>query len=212
MVTVLFGSIDSYTDLGLFLTEFKRANPTPKRTLAKVPCRDGNLDLTYALSSEIHYENRELVLTFKAVDYSNDWETVFSNISSQLHGKKMHVVFSNDPDWYWDCFVTVDPESEYNVGTVEVICDAYPYKRKDYYGSVSATSSGVPLAIQVTMQTVVPTITCANAITVKPDSGATYSLAAGTHIDPGFKLTAGVHSLLIKGSGLVTVSFINGRL
>lgn len=212
MVTVNFGSINSDTDLGLFLTSVKCSEPEPKRTVVDVPCRDGELDLSYAVSSDLHYKNRKLTLEFKKTDYTNSWMEVFSDIADQLHGKKMHVVISNDPEWYWDSFITVDPSSEYNVGTITVNLNAYPYKRQEYTRSYTSTAAGVAVALLVTKQTVVPTLSSDAAFTVSIDGGEEYSFEAGTYTDPDLKLSAGSHSMIIKGSGnIVTISYINGR-
>ncbi|MBP5170331.1 MAG: phage tail family protein [Oscillospiraceae bacterium] len=209
MVTVSFDSLNSYTDLGLFLAEATIEEPAPKRTVADVPCRDGALDLSYALTSTMKYKNRVITLTFRVIDYTNDWVNVFGNIARQLHGKKMKVVFSSDPNWYWDSFITVEHTSEFNVGTIEVICNAYPYKRKDVSLSTTATSSGSTVTATVTQQTIVPTVTSANAITITT-GGNTYSFAAGTHLDPALQLAAGTHSLVVKGSGAVTIAYKDG--
>lgn len=213
MPYVLFDLINSETDLGLFLSDVQITEPEPKRTLVDVPVMDGELDLTYALSSEIHYKNRKLTLEFKTVDYTNNWMSVFSDIADKLHGKKMRVVISNDPDWYWDAFVTVDPSSKYNEGTIKVNLNAYPYKQKDDNKTIYVISAGTSISVSVVKQTVIPTIITSKSIAIVVDGGTEYSLAAGTHVDPGFKLAAGNHTLLISGNNVsVRLLMTQGRL
>ena len=206
MVSVLFDSINSATDLGLFLTDVKISEPEPKRTTVNVPCMDGMLDLSYALSSKIRYKNRKIKFIFKKTDYSNSWMSVFSAVANKLHGKQMTVSVSNDNGYTWDCFVTVNPESAYNVGTIKVDCDAYPYKEKDVELTTTATSVGVSVSADVSAESVVPTVTCSSSITIT-DNGTTYVFLSGTTINPNFVLDPGTHVLLVKGSGTVKIVY-----
>lgn len=211
MVTVSFDAINSSTHLGLFLTEVKIEEPEPKRTVVDVPCRDGELDLTYALSSSTHYKNRKIKMVFKKTDYTNTWMTVFSNVANALHGKRMSVSFSNDAAWAWDCFVTVEPESEYNVGTIEVNCDAFPYKQKTVTLTTTATGAGASVSAAVSAKPVTPEVTCVNNIMITT-GGETYSFEAGTSTDPNMVLPAGTNTLVVKGSGAVTINYTDWSL
>lgn len=161
MTTVLFDSIDSYTDLGLFLAEAEITEPEAKRTLVEVPGRDGQLDLSYALSSTTKYKNRSITFVFKAVDYSNDWVPLYSSIANRLHGKRMRVTVSSDPDWYWDSFVTVEHSSEFNVSTINIKCDTYPYRLRDHSEVITSTTDIVNNGVST-----VPTLFVNNTATV----------------------------------------------
>ena len=211
MVIVLFDSINSYDDLGLFLKDVKITEPEPKRTIVEVPGRNGALDLTYSLSSEMRYKNRKITLEFKKKDYTNDWMATFSAIAKALHGKIMKVRLDSDLNWYWDSFVTVSPSNAYNVGTIVITCDAYPYKRRPVTWTGTATSGGTEVALPVTMEPVIPEVTNSNNITITAN-GSTYSFDAGTHKNQQMKLTAGTNNLVVKGSGSVTIRYLDGCL
>ena len=217
MVTVSFvpvyttDTIDSYDDLGLFLSDVTITEPEAKRTLIDVPCRDGALDLSYALSDELYFKNRKLTLTFKKTDYTNSWLTVFSEIASQLHGQKMWVTFSSDPDYRWTAFVTVDPSSAYNVGTIKVILDAYPFKQQVITKTTGTTSAGVTVHCPVTMRsTHIEVTTMLESCTITYD-GTTYTFSAGVNMIPDFRLQPGDNELIVKGSGgSVTIVYYDG--
>ena len=217
MVTVSFvpvntnETIDSYDDLGLFLSDVTITEPEAKRTLVDVPCRDGALDLSFALSDELYYKNRKLTLTFKKTDYTNSWMTVFSEIASKLHGQQMWVTFSSDPDYRWTAFVSVDPASAYNVGTIKVILDAYPFKQKVITKTTGMTSVGVSVTCPVTMRSTPIEVTTSTACTITYD-GTTESFPAGMNLPSNFRLQPGDNELIVRGdpSGSVTIVYFDG--
>ena len=88
---------------------------------------------------------------------------------------------------------------------------AYPYKQKDVSLTTTATAAGATVSAVVTRQTVIPTVTSVSTITITT-GGNTYSFDAGTHKDLEFKLAAGTHSLVVKGSGAVTIAYKDGSL
>ena len=213
MVSVLFGTINSYTDLGLFLYDVEITDPVPKRELVSVPGRDGTLDLTYGLTgNEVAFENREMTLKFAMQDYENESESKFSEIYNQIHGRRFRVRFDNDPDWYWDAFCTMEkPKKNQNKLDITVKGDLYPYKHKDHVIEVTSTANGGTVICHNSRQRVYPEITTSAAITVAFGS-TTVSLAAGTHKNTAIRFSPGVNELTITGAANVIIKYSEGSL
>lgn len=212
MNQVYFGTIASYDDLDLFLADAETTSPEPQRELAEVQGRDGDLDLSYGLSPETHYKNRQITLNFVLKDFQRQWQEKFSNIMNLIHGQRYDVVIEPDTDVYWKAFCIVQKtKSDRNKGTVVIDLDCEPYAYKDYSVTKTATSGGVSVTIPITRRTDVPTVTSAANITITKD-GTVYAFDAGTHRNPELRLTKGNNTLTIKGSGSVTIAYKDGTL
>ena len=216
MIQVLFGTIASYDDLGLMLTDVDIGLPEPKRTLVEIPGKDGYIDMTYVLNSDITYKNRTINLEFAMADYNRRWSAIFSEIAGSIHGKKMHVIIGDDPDYYWDAFVKVSKvKNEGNAGDIHVTLDAFPYKirTEDTAYVTVPTSAGVAQKCRVRGRKVIPMFTASasgSTITVAGSSSSiTHFLTeGGTHTFDDIVFKEGDHDVLVKGtSGTVTIEY-----
>lgn len=177
-----------------------------------VPGRSGPLDYTNVFGGP-SYKYREIKIQFGGIQESEDWDGWISNFRNLFHGKVIKLIFGNDPNWYYTGRCTVEEFSHNRaLGTFYLCINyAYPYKLKDISETVTATGGGTTKQITVTEEPVIPEITCANNITII-ENGVSYSFDAGTSKDPEFKLTAGTHTLVITGSGSVTIAYRDGSL
>ena len=214
MVTVNFGTINSSEDLGLFLHNSKISTAVPKRYTTSVPGRSGDLEFTHALTGDdIAFENRTMTLAFVRADYQREWDAIFSEIFNKIHGRRFHVVFDSDPQWYWDAFCTVEEPS---AGNNRIDCiirgDLYPFKRKDIVIEAAIPAAGrVFVRRDQGRETVYPTITTDAAVTVQVN-GQTVSLSAGTHKNPAIYFTEETSEYRITGAANVTISYSEGSL
>lgn len=212
MNQVQFGTILSYDDLEMFLSNVNIEPPTAKRTLVDVPGRSGELDLTYGISDDICYQNRKIIMEFVMKDYEFKWQTLFSYIMNRLHGRRFNVYLEPDTYWYWIAFCTVNQaKCDKNKGLVTIELDCDPFMYRDHQISVTATALGVQVTIPITRKTVVPTITSSANIVITKDS-VDYSFDAGTHKNEFLRLTEGINFLTVKGSGSVVISYKDGSL
>lgn len=215
MNNVGFGSVRSYTDLGLWLTDVDISIPEPRRTVIDVPGRDGVLDLTSALTPRVRYKNRKITLDFAMADYQRRWISLFSAIVTALHGKQVNVVIEPDTDYYWDAFVTVDmAKCDRNKGTVRVVLDAYPYKYKaaETTVTVNASYSGTLVTLTNSQMAVKPRFLASSAVTITSGS-KTYNLPANTETQfDDFILTEPSTEIIVTGTGTVTITYREGIL
>lgn len=212
MYGVTFGDIYS-GDLGLILVKDGCTIGTPetKRNTVDVAGRNGTLDLSV---KPIRYRNRKIVLTFKCRTNVKDWDMHMSDILNAIHGKQLAVILDSDPAYYWDAFVTVDSaqRSVYS-GTVQISCDAYPYKysRDETVHTLTATSTAQEITLVNDEMSVIPTFVVDGNVTVTV-KGNTYTMTQGTHDVPEIVLSGGKTTLTIKGTGKVTIKYRMGRL
>lgn len=131
MVTVKFNDKDSYKDWGLILKPKSRPLPVPKTTYVSIEGKDGDLDLTTSLTGDVKYQNVSYSLEFTLMDKRENWENKLYEISTYLHGKKMNVIFSDDPEWYCVGRVSLNElTSNKNLGVISLDCNFEPYRLK----------------------------------------------------------------------------------
>lgn len=129
MRTVKFNDYDSYRDFGLLLRPKERPFPEPKLNYVSIEGKSGDIDLSDALTGDVAYENVEFPLEFYVIDSMKTWEKKLRTISSILHGKKLKVIFSEDPNWYYTGRVTIgELSTDRNLGILSLECNFEPYK------------------------------------------------------------------------------------
>lgn len=221
MNEVIFGTVKSYTDLGMILDEdgVELGSPEPKRTLVDIMGMNGSLDLTPTISEEIRYKNRTIVLTFNVVDYQRRWQTVFSAIMNQIHGQNFNVTIEPDTDYYWDAFCIVNTnKSKKNKGTIVVKLDADPFKYKKTETTVSITctnTSGTNKTITNGKAPVMPTFRAQSTGMSVKFGNVTHALTRNTDMQfDDIVFGSGNNTITILGTsnGVVKVTFREGML
>lgn len=131
MYGVRFGNHHSFDDWGVYINSFSFTSPPANRIKYHVPYRNGALDVTKGLTDYITYDNRTLTFVFTIYDNELSWAEITSKILNDVHGKYLRIVRDSDPDWYWEGYCEVKvPKPDKEIGTIEIDCDVFPYKRK----------------------------------------------------------------------------------
>lgn len=213
MNSVKFGDKDSYKDFGIILQPKNRPKPSPKYEYVSIPARNGDLDLSEVFG-DIFYENLEFPLTFVVVDAINTWDEKLRTITNYLHGKKMKVVFSDDPNYHYLGRITINElSSDRNIGLLSMDCNFEPYKYKNNVTSIEqSVSAGNSYTFKNGRMKVVPTLTLSSAMTLT-FNGASLSLGAGTFKVLDIQFTEGDNIITISnGSGTLKVEYQEGDL
>jgi predicted phage tail component-like protein len=213
MNTVKFGDKDSYVDFGLTLRPRPRPKPVPKYNYVSIPSKNGDLDLTEAFG-DVFYENLTYPLEFNVIDSNNTWEEKLTTITNYLHGQKMKVTFSDDPDYYYLGRITVNElSSDRNVGILSLDCNFEPYKYKQNITSKSyEVSSGNTYEFTSGRMKVIPTLTLSAAMTIT-FKGNSYSLGAGANKILNIQFEEGINTIgVTTGSGTLTAEYLEGEL
>lgn len=211
---ILFGTYDTAA-VGLWtLTSYKLSDPAQRTNYVEVPGRDGDLDVSTALTDgEPRYGNRTLTATLECSEGTRlDREETINTMTNWLDGWRMNIVLPDDEGHYLTGRVSVakgynDPA--HAAVTVTAICDPWRYNAQETIISLSATDEAQQALLRnMGRRTVVPTLTIAG-------ESASVNLVVGT---ASWVLSAGIYQLpdlvlkqggqLITYSGLGTLQFV----
>lgn len=211
MYNVNFGDKNSYNDFNLILKPKTRPFPTPKTNYVSIEGRDGDLDLTTSLTGDVKYENISYSLEFYLKDKRVDWETALLELTTYLHGKKMNLSFSEDPDYYYVGRYTLnDLESDRNIGSITIDCVLEPYRFKKTETVKTITGVGT-LILSNTRKWVMPIITTNSSMQFTFE-GKTFTVN-GTLQSPDIILKEGNNTLEVtSGTGTLTVTYREAKL
>ena len=205
----------TFYDYGLYVGNANAVSPPePKTQYIEVPGRNGDIDLTEALSGRTVYKNRTITLQLGGKKPPGEWDQFISDFLNEIHGKMVTVEFDRDPDWYYVGRATVEDDYERGnyIGrfTVKINAEPYKYSRIDRLpeltvdGSASQRAVGSPLRV-------VPEFVCSAAMTLTLD-GKTYDLAEGSNKLTDIVFEDKEYNLTFAGNGTVQVIYKRGRL
>lgn len=223
----------TYTDYGLYVTNTNPVEPPEvKAEYIEVPGRNGQIDLTEALTGYTVYNNRQIVLELGGRKRSQDWPGFMSNFSNDLHGKSVKVIFDNDPSYYYQGRATV--ESDYEKGneiarfTLTINAEPYKYSNQSttepwlwdtfsfvdgvirYYNQLQVDGTA-QIQVLGSEMPVIPVFTTSAAMQVE-FGGKTYDLAAGNNKIYDIVLMNQTYTLTFTGTGTVSINYKAGRL
>lgn len=172
-----------------------------------VPGSDITLDFTEAFGG-VHYNNRAITLVFLSLRPWTSQMAQDSAVKNALHGQKMHIVFSDDPDYYWNGRISVgDWEYYKGAGRVIIMIDADPYKYKSQETVVSGSGS---ITLTNSRMAVVPYVSAASAVDLEWGEYSVSIDAGNDQLIPQLVLEEG--NTEITASGEVTFRYREGSL
>lgn len=225
----------TYRDYGLYIGNIRQISPPAvKTTFIQIPARNGDIDVTEALTGYPVYGNRTLTLYLGGRKRRSEWVRFRDTIENEIHGKKVKVVFDDDPEFYWEGRATMsdDYDRGQEVGSFTVTVNVQPYKLEmrdggdgtcwpwdtfnfhtgiiRNYHQIRVDGTRDILIIGREMP-VIPTFDVDGSLTVTY-RGEEYGLAKGTNKIYDIVLMKGEHILTFKGNGTVTVHYRGGTL
>ena len=208
MNEVFFDGMASFSDWGLYLTSLTIDAPKPKEIYVEIPNGDGALDLTEALTGEVHYESRpfEAVFAISPQVYSSE---LIRWMIGYLNGKQRTIRTKEEPGYYLigRCATSLKNDGVLAVLTVKATCQPWKYKND---ATAINTTIGADETTSITLtnerKRVIPTITASTAVTIT-FNGQTISVNAGTQRLTNIALSFGDNVLTITGAEGTTVSF-----
>ena len=208
MNEVFFDGIASFRDWGIYLSSIVIDDPKPKEIYVDIPNGDGALDLTEALTGEVHYESRpfEAVFTIKPETYSVE---LVRYLRSYLNGKQRTIRTKEEPGYYviGRCATSIKKDGVLAVLTVKATCKPWKYKNDVTAINTTIGASGTTtLNLTNERKRVIPTITASAAVTIA-FNGKTISVNAGTQRLTNIALSYGDNLLTITGAEGTTVLF-----
>lgn len=107
-------------------------SPPVKKMGVDIPGRNGTLDITGKITSNVCYENRQGTLEF-LIDHENpdytSWVVTKNKIMSFLHGKHMKLILEDEPAYYYDGRMEVEEfKANSDWSTISIAYDVLPIK------------------------------------------------------------------------------------
>ena len=213
MSDIRFGTKWAHADYGLIVAPYAIPLPEPQMNFVEIPGRDGALDLSEAFGT-IRYADRIIPLTLYA---RAPFDTLISAFASDVHGRRMNMIFDRDPTFYYDARMTIeDVERHWGYCELSLECRVKPYKLEQFETAITVLPTGIAtVTLTNTRMPVVPSITVSAEMTLTftiAGVGYTINLAAGSHIVPSLVLTDGETKIDITGTGSITFTYRKGAL
>lgn len=225
MYGVTLGGYHSLKDLGLVLQTVNMPMPAPKVSVIDLPGADGMIDLTEAFGT-VKLNNRIISMVFS--DMKPYWYRYGDQgwISNLLHGKKVQIIFDEDPDYYYLGRLTFGeflPAGATRTVTVTADCDPYKYELalsdEEWLWDPFNFETGVirecgniivngseTVIVPGGQQNTIPTIITDSDMDVT-FNGNTYDLTAGENKNYNIVLLPGENELTFTGTGTVSIRF-----
>lgn len=212
MKGITFGSLHSFNNLHLILSQKTIGTPSPKREVIDVPGGDGVLDLTEFFGA-VKYNNRQLSFEFSTMVPQSQFMDLFAQVQNALHGQKMNIILDDDPEWFYVGRITVSEwKAEKNIGKLTIDCDCEPFKQSIYTTTVTkVVSSNATISLANDKMPTVPTITTTKEFLIS-FGGYNDMYPAGTFTIPELELWEGNNQVYVEGSGTITFTYRKGRL
>ena len=217
MFDVKIGDYSMYEDFGLQALSIDPGSAEVDEKFKEIPGRNGDLDLTDALTGFPVYKNASMKLTFDFKDGSYDlWLARASELQNSFyyegrisvstekinkHYSSVEITINRDPyklelkssleDWLWD-------EFDFESGIIRE------------YGNLQVKGT-LELVIPGRAMRVIPVFECSEEMTVSYN-GTTYNLPKGKSQSPDLLLGEGDNVLVFKGNGTVSVDYRGGSL
>ena len=213
MKGVTFGSLHSFTEWGLILSEKEIGSPAIKENKIDIEGSDGELDYTEAFGG-VKFGNRALKFEFQRGGINtHDFLALLSEIHGALFGVRTTVELDDDSGWYYQgrCRIADFTQSG-RIAKISVEVDAEPYKlKKTATKRIEAVSGSAEIVLTNSRMPVVPTITT-DAEMKFLFNGNTYAAGAGTFRIPELQLEPGQNIVTVTGTGNVTFEYREGKL
>lgn len=231
MFDVKIGDYSMYKDFGLRALSIDPGTAEVDEKFKEIPGRNGDLDLTDALTGFPVYKNTTMKLTFDFKDGNYDlWLMRASELRNTLHGKRMRVVLGKDV-FFYEGRVSVNTEKlNRRYSSVEITVNRDPYKL-ELYSSLEnwlwdsfnfetgivrnykdlQVKGNLEVIIPGRTMRVIPVFDCSEEMTVSYN-GIIYNLPKGKSKSPDLLLVEGDNTLIFTGNGTVSVDYRGGSL
>ncbi|MCL1950430.1 MAG: phage tail family protein [Turicibacter sp.] len=203
---------------GGYLGQDISLDPPPiKQKLIDLPANHGSLDLSESLTGEPLYGDRTVKMTVFFEIGHLDYIQKCNEMAFDLHGKKVDLIFNNDPTWKLEgrCNVSFKPWQGYGEILLEFICKPFFYrltqKSQTFNGASTTITNGGSL-------NAIPLVITTGTVTISyPNTGGgttTRTLTTGQWKFSDFKIPANGSIVLTRTAGTtaITVQFREVRL
>lgn len=210
MKGITFGTLHSYDDLNLILKSKEIGSPAVKEKKIDIEGADGALDLT-DFFGEAKFENVTHKFEFSTIVPPVQFLSLFSAVKNALHGKKMRIILSDDPLFYYMGRLKVSSfTNEKNIGMVSIEADCEPYKFKLEKTVQSFTVNGTQvITLTNGRKRAVPEVEIQSdsSLNIVYQAGNVWDLGSGSYTLPELELVEGENQVTVTGTGTITFTY-----
>lgn len=208
---VQFGEYHTATDWNLILNSKNIDPPTPKVVKVSIDGRDGDLNLSRALSGDMKFNNREASFTFLVTGGSYESrEALINEIINAVHGQELQIIEPDDEDHFLvgECSVdNVVNNKAYGSFSVSADCEPYRYLVDEINRVIVPTATPTDIVLHNTgRKTLTPTITVEGEVNLKFGSSEV-GLSTGSYKLSALHLKTGSNIVTVSGTGTITFTY-----
>lgn len=228
--TVTFGDKNTWKDWHLIPVSGSipiPAAPQPKTEYVDIPGADGQLDYSEVLAG-IKYQNRTGSWEFYAMLDGTTWAQRYSEILNYLQGKRMNIILSDDPGFYYTGRFAVNEwrsDEHWSQIAIDYVLDPYKipvnttsiydwlwnelFGNTIYYGTFDVVNTKARNLINDTGASIPISFQCTSPMTVE-FGGQTINLNSGFNTS-ALTIVPGNNYMTFNGNGRVIVDYSIGR-
>ncbi len=214
---VIINGINLFERFGLLsLTDLKISSPALKSNFKDVPGMHGSLNLSYALTGEPVYKDRDVTFTlYKRHCNDKKLELIRRDLFVLCHGMDDTLIHPVDPQHYFSGVISIGELSGEEDGKIPVAMVANPWRSKLHDTIVKATLTGEYMELHLANEHryVSPTFIASNT-TDLIFGGKSYKVMAGDtklyemRVPPG----GGILKAKADGGGTLEIRYREARL
>lgn len=207
MIKLFIDDVDLYREAGIVLEEFDIGVPEMKINKVSVPGRNGDLDMSKALTGYTHFHNRTIVLQLGIIGKEYTREAIRTLFFQSLYNKQIKVAFSHLEGYFLGHATINSHERTAAKSTIKVTIDCYPlrYIGEEIISRTILTTSPKTVSVH-NMHMPVPVTIETTAQANVEYKGKRYSVQRGQH-KLGIILEQGNNMFTVSGSGTLTIKF-----
>lgn len=210
MIKVTFDHVDVFQNKRIVLEEFFIGMPEPKIIKVSIPGRDGDIDMSHALTGFMNYHNREITMQFGLIGTDAECEDRKRYLLANVMGKEVKIRFSHLQGYFLGVCKSSTLSRQKRHYTMELTFDCQPFRfdETETTYTLSLTSSEQNLNCFNNGERIVPTIITTGQTNFRFQN-KNYFLERGTH-RLSLVLSKGNNVMSVSGTGTITVKFRKG--
>lgn len=213
MKKITINGVDFYHRFHAVLEDYDIESPEPKIVKVSIPGRNGDLDMSEALTGTIAYNNRQITVRLGLVGRLEERLEKEQKILQLIAGNRVRLTFSHLEGYFmgrcWVKEIRLDNDSHTTI-VFSFDCEPYRYELENHEISLELSGKDEEVHCENLQMPTQPIMITTNKATIQFQKQS-ITVQAGEHLLP-FLFTSGENIIKISGSGMVTIQYQRGVL